>query len=347
MKFLSALVTNVSGSIGGMTGSHNKGGLYFRARTKPTQTNTPRQQAAKAALSNVSKDWNLTLTQAQRAAWAVYAKNVPMVDKLGAAKLRTANQMFVRSASPAYQIGLPLPTTAPTTFNLGQFTTPTVTSVAPATITIAITESDKWTTGDNSFMLFAISRQQNVSKTFFKSPFQLLGAIVGSATTVTLSHIADPTSLPVLTNATTGGTIPIGTFYAAYTWGNGIGQTLPSPAASTITTTATSTITIAPSAPPANATTLNCYIGASLTTMQLVFTGSPTRTPTITALPGPTEPAPPTANTTGNILKDNGTGAYVFTTPFIYTSPGQLWLRANVEEADGRYGSKIMLAHTF
>ncbi|KKM06452.1 hypothetical protein LCGC14_1743870, partial [marine sediment metagenome] len=40
MLFKSGLITQGSGSIGGLTASHNRGGMYFRARTIPTNPAT-------------------------------------------------------------------------------------------------------------------------------------------------------------------------------------------------------------------------------------------------------------------------------------------------------------------
>lgn len=83
----------MSGSIGGNTWSHNKGGQYVRQRTTPTNPNSVRQQKARSYLSTLTHGWG-ALTAAQRNAWTAWATANPVVDTLG--------QTFVRSGQQAY-----------------------------------------------------------------------------------------------------------------------------------------------------------------------------------------------------------------------------------------------------
>ena len=57
MKILSALATAVSGSIGGITGSHNRGGMYLRSRVIPVNPQTVDQLAARNRLATQSSGW--------------------------------------------------------------------------------------------------------------------------------------------------------------------------------------------------------------------------------------------------------------------------------------------------
>ncbi|MCA1596073.1 MAG: hypothetical protein LC772_06580 [Chloroflexi bacterium] len=120
--------------------------------------------------------------------------------------------------------------------------------------------------------------------------------------------IANPATAPTLTTATTGGTIPGGTYWVAYTYKNAAGETAASPAASIVvpTTTATNTITDTAPALPAGATGINAYIGAAAN--DLVFAGtSATNVVVITAEPPATAAAPSASNMTGMTA---GTGKY-------------------------------------
>ena len=97
MKFLSPVYSSASGSIGGITYSRNKGGMYTRTRAKPTNPNSIRQQASRAYLGNAVQQWATNLSELERNSWRNYAAQVPMLDKLGQMKHRTGQQMFIRS----------------------------------------------------------------------------------------------------------------------------------------------------------------------------------------------------------------------------------------------------------
>lgn len=75
------------------------------------------------------------------------------------------------------------------------------------------------------------------------------------------SGLASPTAAPTLATATTGGTIPAGTYYACVTYYLGSNETARSPESASITTTgATSTITVTGGAIPAGATGVKVYL---------------------------------------------------------------------------------------
>ena len=83
MKFNGLLATDLSGSLGGITASRNKGGAYFRNRATPTNPNSVRQQATRTALANFASRWTSLLDQAERDAWNTYAQTHTVKDALG------------------------------------------------------------------------------------------------------------------------------------------------------------------------------------------------------------------------------------------------------------------------
>ena len=107
MLFKSALITQASGSIGGMTASRNKGGAYFRARALPTNPNTPEQQAVRGYLGTLANLWTNVLTPANRVLWDFYAFNVPVINAVGDSIQLTGQQMYIRANVPRLQAGLP------------------------------------------------------------------------------------------------------------------------------------------------------------------------------------------------------------------------------------------------
>lgn len=185
------LATQMSGSLDGITASHNSGGQYFRARALPTDPNSTAQQAVRAAMGSLVNRWNDTLTQTQRDAWETYAANVTVLNRLGDPVQISGLAHFIRSNVPrAYadpaQSDLPIVDDGPTTFNLGQ--TPIITSVTPAAagsdIAIAWAEGlgqNAWVGIDDAGLIVQCSRAQNLTINFFKAPFRLCSALLGDS----------------------------------------------------------------------------------------------------------------------------------------------------------------------
>ena len=154
MIFKSALVTQVSGSIGGMTGSHNKAGMYFRARTIPVNPATSQQVAVRNFLSQVVTAWRASLTQTQRDAWEVYADNVTKTNSVGDAVKISGVNWFIGGNVARLQGGLLRVDDGPTLFDRGTFTAPTVTVAAAAdTLDLAFDNTDAWANEDGAAMI--------------------------------------------------------------------------------------------------------------------------------------------------------------------------------------------------
>lgn len=181
MKFKPVLGSELSGSIGGITASHNLGGAYFRNRVVPTNPNTVQQQAIRSSVGQLTSLWLNTLTGAERVAWDLYAANVPLLDALGEPINVSGLNMYVRSNVPRLQAALPRQDAAPSTFNLGDFTAVSVSSLSEATqnVNVEFTEGDDWVTEDNSSLLVWCSRAQNPSINYFKGPYRFSGQVAG------------------------------------------------------------------------------------------------------------------------------------------------------------------------
>lgn len=119
MKFVGAMTGTMSGSLGGVTASHNRGGQYLRQRVVPTNPNTTPQAAVRSYMGSSNSTWQM-LTDSDRALWNNYAANVPTVDSLGQELVLTGQQMFIRSNITRNRIGLNAPAAGPTIFNRGQ-----------------------------------------------------------------------------------------------------------------------------------------------------------------------------------------------------------------------------------
>jgi hypothetical protein len=180
--FKGLLVSKVSGSIGGLTFSHNKGGPYIRNRATPTNPGTPQQEVVRVTVGALAARWNETLTAAQRAAWDTYANNVFLTDPFGDPRKVPGISHYVRSNVPRIQAGGAYVDDAPTVYNLGEYTPPTFAADAAATeVDVTFAEGDDWVSEDNAKMLVYASRPQNPGITFFKGPYRLAGSVDGAS----------------------------------------------------------------------------------------------------------------------------------------------------------------------
>lgn len=99
MLFTGSIVNTLSGSMGGVTASRNKGGQYLRARAVPTTSTTVPALLAKATLGSASTHFS-TLTLAQRTSWDRYGTLRPEINALGMAKILSGiaahNRIYTR-----------------------------------------------------------------------------------------------------------------------------------------------------------------------------------------------------------------------------------------------------------
>lgn len=191
MKFTSQVYTAVSGSIGGITYSHNRGGMYTRGRAIPTNPSTNPQQYLRNAFSYLAERWSNTLTAAQRLAWDTYAANVPVTDKLGQQINLTGQNMYIRSNVSRQQVNnivgsavLAIIDAGPTNFTLAD-TDPTAafSMTAPSTGSLAFDDTADWCSEDDAILMVFIGQPQNAAINFFKGPYRLSGILQGDSTT--------------------------------------------------------------------------------------------------------------------------------------------------------------------
>jgi hypothetical protein len=191
MKYKGTLVSNMSGSMGGVTASHNAGGPYFRQRVVPVNSNTPYQQAVRNWLTILAADWSQTLSSAQRDAWSAYAEAVPYVDALGEQRYITGLAMYCACTSVRFVLGLTKVLAAPTTLTKPTFTMPVYTVTAPSTGSLAFTNTDSWAGEVGGAMALFTARGQGLGINYFKGPYRYAGKVSGAATPPT-----SPASIP-------------------------------------------------------------------------------------------------------------------------------------------------------
>lgn len=182
MLFTSPVYSQASGSIAGITYSHNRGGMYTRARVTPTDPSSSRQQQMRSIMGTLAPYWGDTLTQVQRDAWNLYAGNIDWLNPLGQLVFLTGQQHFNRCNTVRMQILETILEDAPTNFNLGTFTLPTIAAAhAAGNVDIAFDNTDAWANAVGGYMVTYAGRSQGPGRAFYRGPWRQGGAIVGAA----------------------------------------------------------------------------------------------------------------------------------------------------------------------
>jgi hypothetical protein len=181
MLFTSPVFAQASGSIGGTVFSHNRGGMYTRNRSTPTNPRTVYQQAIRNWMATLASAWANTLDADERLAWAQYAANIPWTNKIGASTFLTGQQHFNRCNIVRLQIGAGVLVAAPTVFNLGTYTNPTVTAIEDdENITLAFTALDDWASAAGGHLVVYAGHPQTAGRAFYGGPYRYAGKVDGA-----------------------------------------------------------------------------------------------------------------------------------------------------------------------
>lgn len=202
MKLTPTLGGAYSGSFGGLTASHNRGGQYLRRRAVPTNPNSEGQASARASFGMAASRWTEVLTEGQRSDWNNYASAIPWVDKLGQTITLSGQQMYIRAIStPIYAQSygyttIPLSTidNAPTDPTLGPMVT-----ISNITIEVIDGTPDTWpltlaslgsVDDDDAYYLY-LSGPVSAGTNFCKGPYLLTNAFLWDSHTATADLAAD------------------------------------------------------------------------------------------------------------------------------------------------------------
>lgn len=202
MKYKSALVTDLSGSIEGMTASRNKGGQYLRARVIPTNPQTSRQSTARQAFAQITQAWQ-ALDESERDAWDTFAPLIPATDSLGQAVTLSGQQAYMKANVPLQFVNVKLaeleddpaftildsppanPTGSPTTVS------PLVgaTSAAASTFGVVFDNSDSWANTDEGALVVFAGQPAPSGKRPQDMPMRYAGIILGDSGTPPTSPV--------------------------------------------------------------------------------------------------------------------------------------------------------------
>lgn len=186
MKFKSEAMTQASGSIGGTTYSHNRGGMYRRARSIPTNPNSASQQAIRSFFAQAAAQWGNALSAAQRAAWNNYGDLTPVTSVMGDEIKLSGQQMFVASATFRLRAGATVILDGPTTPGLAELSGVTVTN-GSGSADINYDASNAWANSDDGVLAIQTSRNLAVGINYFGGPYRFAVAVDGDGTTPPVS----------------------------------------------------------------------------------------------------------------------------------------------------------------
>jgi hypothetical protein len=202
MKVLAGLITQGTGSLGGMTMSKNKAGYYLRARTVPSNPRSALQSAIRSGLAAYATYWK-SLTAAQIAKWGLYAANTPTVGNNGQTRLLSGFNWFVACNQVRLQAGYALVSDAPTTF--GQASAPIIVTcgyITDSVIEVNFSLLDGPVAADSGDVVLVFAgKPKSLGVAYFNGPWQFIGALdsyqtgtVNTDLTGKTPYIATPTS---------------------------------------------------------------------------------------------------------------------------------------------------------
>lgn len=115
MLIKGGIATHFSGRSGDVVFAHNRGGIYARDFTSPTDPETARQLLMRGALASANQEWR-DYTPEERTVWDNYAKKVTVNNRFGEARHTTGRSHFVgwflafTGATNAEPVAFPTPT---------------------------------------------------------------------------------------------------------------------------------------------------------------------------------------------------------------------------------------------
>lgn len=195
MKFISPIISEASGTVGGAVYAKNRGGNYIRARVVPVQPRTPAQVAVRAAFTSASKAWS-SLTDTARSGYTSLANQITLHDAIGNAYKPTGDQLFVSLSQTLTALGKPTVTTPPASLDsviaLGTLTV--VASVAGGTAGANLLTVLVQTNTATQNILVRASAQVSAGRSFFgRSQYRQVSALLhpsAAAKDITTAYVA-------------------------------------------------------------------------------------------------------------------------------------------------------------
>lgn len=164
------IVSDIRGSINGVTFGRNRAGIFARQRVVPVDPASPIQGVRRSQLAFLSGQWATVLSVAQRQGWNDLGTATIFQNSLGEDFNPSGFQLFMRVNMLKSVMGQPFKGTAPTqaVIGIGPLTLQHTTGVG-----IEVVAVDNPPTSDGDTM-FQRSTNLSLGINFFKTPFQSL-----------------------------------------------------------------------------------------------------------------------------------------------------------------------------
>lgn len=186
MKFLSALVSDARGKLGGMVAARNRAGNYLRRWVSPTNPQSAAQTLVRNLFSYLSWAWTYDTEQSQQTAWDDYAAVTPLTDSLGQTYYTTGQNWFVGNNVVRQQCGLLAWPDGPVTPGLPELTPPTLSATTTtSSLTLHVEPTDDWASDPNGGLAVSIATERSPGVNFCKGPYKFATFIPGSASGIT------------------------------------------------------------------------------------------------------------------------------------------------------------------
>lgn len=197
MKIIPALTGPMSGKLGGIVASRNRGGQYFRRRSTPVNPNSQLQTEVRANFATLVSYWNNELDDSERQTWALWAANTPRLDSLGQTHVLTAQNAFIGFNSLRIQASLSILKENTGAYNRGEAISAASISYVngpPVELDLALTYGANPSAA--GVTLIYQGRPQNQTVNFYKGPYRFVRTYPITAGVPFTAFNMDPDDLP-------------------------------------------------------------------------------------------------------------------------------------------------------
>jgi hypothetical protein len=169
-----AMVQDARGAMDGVVYSKNQYGAYVRQKVSPVQPQTARQTLVRERLSTLAKRFSSVITQAQRDAWAGFARVNPISDVFGDKQSLSGVSSYVRLNSVILNCGGALIDVPPADLGVrGLLSAAVVMDTALAgSATLTFTDTPL---GPNEALYLYATQGMNAGVQFFKPALRFVG----------------------------------------------------------------------------------------------------------------------------------------------------------------------------
>ena len=179
----SALLSAGSGKVGGVVMARNAGGDYLRRWVKPPDPGSALQLLERTYMGQLQAQF-AGLSAAVRTAWATFAAQMPITNRLGATIHISGQNWFIKCNSLRLQAGVAAITAAPTIFESVALTLPVPTVTASSTTcSLAFTNTDAWATEAGGYLLVFAGLPLNPTRGYYGGPYRYCGKVTGATPT--------------------------------------------------------------------------------------------------------------------------------------------------------------------